>query len=62
MEHPEKIVLVLNRFEHNIVLRALNELRNGMLEHDQPSDTVDDVLLKVIDAPQRKARTRDEAR
>ena len=46
-------------------LRALNELRNDLLEEQRDPGPVEDVLLKTIDAPSqkgRKAKRRDEAR
>lgn len=32
MERQEKVVLTLDSYEHGIMIRALNELRNDMLE------------------------------
>ena len=63
MEKQEKVVLTLDSYEHGIMIRALNELRNDMLEEDP--GPVEDVLLKTIDAPaqkDKKAKRRDEAR
>lgn len=38
-------------------------MRNDLLEEERPTDIVDEVLLKVIDAPAKKVRRRnDEAR
>ena len=48
-----------------IMIRALNELRNDMLEEQRDPGPVEDVLLKTIDAPaqkDKKAKRRDEAR
>ena len=53
MEKQEKVVLTLDPYEHGIMIRALNELRNDLLE---------DVLLKTIEAPPKKGKRRDEAR
>ena len=59
----EKRVLTLDRYEHSVVVNALNEMRNDLLEEERPTDIVDEVLLKVIDAPAKKVRCRnDEAR
>ena len=33
MEKQEKVVLTLDSYEHGIMIRALNELRNDMLEN-----------------------------
>ena len=63
MERQDKVVLTLDSYEHGIMIRALNELRNDLLEEQR--GPVEDVLLKTIDAPSqkdRKAKRRDEAR
>ena len=62
MERTEKRVLTLDRYEHGVVINALNEMRNDLLEEERPTDIVDEVLLKVIDAPTKKEKRRDEAR
>ena len=62
MERTEKRVLTLDRYEHGVVINALNETRNDLLEEERPTDIVDEVLLKVIDAPTKKEKRRDEAR
>ena len=62
MERTEKRVLTLDRYEHGVVINALNEMRHDLLEEERPTDIVDEVLLKVIDAPTKKEKRRDEAR
>lgn len=62
MERTEKRVLTLDRYEHGVVINALNEMRNDLLEEERPTDFLDEVLLKVIDAPTKKEKRRDEAR
>lgn len=63
MGKQEKRVLTLDSYEHGVVVNALNEMRNDLLEEERPTDIVDEVLLKVIDAPAKKVRCRnDEAR
>ena len=62
MEKTEKRVLTLDRYEHGVVINALNEMRNDLLEEERPTDIVDEDLLKVIDAPTKKEKRRDEAR
>ena len=52
----EKRGLTLDRYEHGVVSNALNEMRNDLLEEERPTDIVDEVLLKVIDAPAKKVR------
>ena len=62
MERTEKRVLTLDRYEHGVVINALNEMRNDLLEEERPTDILDEVLLKVNDAPTKKEKRRDEAR
>ena len=56
----ERKVMTLNPREEDTLIVALNEKRNDLLEERKPTDDVDDVLLKVIDAPSRKFRVRDD--
>ena len=63
MEKKDKRVVTLDRYEHGVIVNALNDKRNDLWEEKRPTDIVDEVLLKVIDAPTRKVRCRcDEAR
>ena len=62
MGKEEKRVLTLDKYEHGVVVNALNEMRNDLLEEQRYTDIVDEVLLKAIDAPTKKVRGRDEAR
>ena len=59
MPKEEKRVLTLNKYEHGVVVNALNEMRNDLICEDRSTDIVDEVLLKTIDAP---VRSRDETR
>ena len=62
MERQEKVVLILDPYEHGIMIRALNELRNDLLEAKRDPGPVEDVLIKAIEAPPKKGKRRDEAR
>ena len=63
MEKQEKRVLTLDKYEHGVVINALNEMRNDLIEEERPTDIVDEVLLKTIDAPSKKVKYKaDEAR
>lgn len=62
MGKEEKRVLTLVKYEHGVVVNALNEMRNDLLEEQRSTDIVDEVLLKAIDAPIKKVKCRDEAR
>ena len=56
MAQEEKRVLTLDQYEHGVVINALNEMRNDLIGENRPTDAVDDVLLKAIDAPTKKVR------
>ena len=47
-------ILELDKFEIGIVINALNEFRTKLIREDKETDVVDEVLLKVLDAPEKK--------
>ena len=47
-------ILKLDKYEHGITINALNTLRTLLIEEKRETDSVDNLLLKVIDAPTRK--------
>lgn len=56
MGKEEKRILMLDKYEHGVVINALNEMRNDLIGEERPTDIVDEVLLKTIDAPIKKVR------
>ena len=59
----EKRVITVDDFEQNLMINGINEFRNMLLEQGMPTEDVDKLLIKVIDAPpQRKRRLDREAR
>lgn len=52
-------MLLLDSFEQRVLIEALADRRNDFIEAEKPTDDVNSVLLKVIDAPDKK-RSRDE--
>ncbi|MCL6557594.1 MAG: hypothetical protein K6U74_02105 [Firmicutes bacterium] len=60
----EERLLTLDPYEHGIMVKALNKLRNDQIEEQRPTDAVDELLLKTIDAPtkKQKRRSHNEAR
>lgn len=58
----EQRIVALDPYEEGAVITALNDMRNKELEDEKPTDFVDDLLLKILHAPQKKVRVRDEAR
>lgn len=47
-------ILELDKYEIGIVINALNDLRNRLLNAKEDTEPVDEVLLKAIDAPEKK--------
>lgn len=58
----EERILKLDNYEHGVVVNALNELRNDLIEEQRPIDAVDDLLLKTIDAPARRQKHREDGK
>lgn len=47
-------ILELDKYELGIVINALNELRNKLIQEQKETDAIDEVLLKTLDAPEKK--------
>ena len=47
-------ILELDKYELGIIINALNEFRNKLIREKNETDFVDEVLLKVLDAPEKK--------
>lgn len=59
-----KRVITVDPFEHDLLINGFNEFRNQLLEKEKPTEDVDVLLLKIIDAPylREKRRASYEAR
>ena len=55
----EERALTLDDYEYVVVVNALNELRNDLIKDERPTDAVDELLLKTIDAPTKKAQKKE---
>ena len=53
-----KKVLTFGQDEQEMMVRSLYDMRNSALERNIPTEEVEDLILKVIDAPTRKERWR----
>lgn len=47
-------VLELDKYEFGIIINALNEFRNRLIDMSEDTTYVDEVLLKILDAPDKK--------
>ena len=52
-----KYCLTMNRQEWKMVIESLNNLRNKLITAGRYTDAVDDVLVKIANAPVKKAKT-----
>lgn len=58
----ETTILELNDYEKRVLIEALNDRRNDLIESDRCPYDVSDLLLRVIDAPTRKKERDRDAR
>ena len=60
----DKRVITVDSFEHDLLINGFNEFRNQLLEEEKPTEDIDILLLKIIDAPylREKRRASYEAR
>ena len=50
----KKYYIVLDDFERRVIVNCLNEMRNKIIADCKYTDAVDEVLLKIIGAKQKK--------
>ena len=52
----EKVVVTLDDFEQRLLVSGLADFRNDLIREDKPTEDVDDLIQKVIDAPTQKEK------
>lgn len=58
----DKVVVALDSFEQRLMVSALTDFRNELIREERPTEDVDVLLLKVIDAaPQKERKKADRA-
>ena len=50
----EKRVVELTNFEYRLMVGGLASFRNDLIRDEKPTEDVNELLLKVIDAPKKK--------
>ncbi len=50
----KKYYIVFDEYERGIIINALNDKRNALIKEGRYTDAVDEVLLKVINARQKR--------
>ena len=53
-----KYYIAIDEYERRIIINSLNNLRNKLIEDGRYTDAVDDVLVKVVNAPIKKFKVR----
>lgn len=56
MSADEKVVVTLDDFEQRLLVNGLTDFRNDLLREDRPTEDINELILKVIDAPTRKEK------
>ena len=54
----EKKVVTLDDFELRLMVSGLMDFRNDLLRDEKPTEDINDLILKVIDAPTKKEKRR----
>ena len=52
----KKYYIALDDFERRVVINGLNQFRTQLISVGKQTDALDEVLLKIIDAKQKKFR------
>ena len=54
----EKKVVTLDDFEQRLMVSGLMDFRNDLLRDEKHTEDINDLILKVIDAPTKKEKRR----
>ncbi len=52
----ERVIVALDGFELRLLVNGLNEFRTNLREDGRPTEDVDDLILKIINAPTKKQK------
>ncbi len=50
----KKYYIAFDRYEQGIMINALNEMRNRLIQEGRYTDAVDDLIVKICDAKTKK--------
>lgn len=56
MAGEEKKVLIIDNNEQGLMVNGLMDFRNHLLSQDKPTEDVNKLIIRIIDAPARKVR------
>lgn len=54
----EKKVVTPDDFEQRLMVSGLMDFRNDLLRDEKPTEDINDLILKAIDAPTKKEKRR----
>ncbi|EJX01035.1 hypothetical protein EVA_10860 [gut metagenome] len=54
--------IALDDYEHGIVIRSLNDEKTDLMQQGKSTDAVDDLFIKVGNAPQKKFKVVERKR
>ena len=54
----EKKVVTLDDFEQRLMVSGPMDFRNDLLRDEKPTEDINDLILKAIDAPTKKEKRR----
>ncbi|MDD2957371.1 MAG: hypothetical protein PHR92_02425 [Lachnospiraceae bacterium] len=55
----KKYYMVLDDYEHSLLIHALNDKRNELIQDGKYTDAVDEVLVKVVEASRKKFKIKN---
>lgn len=51
-------MIEVDDFDHRLLVNSIMEFRNKVIQEGVPTEDVDDLLLRIIDAPVKKPKWR----
>jgi hypothetical protein len=58
MKSCAKVIVALDDFEQRLMVNGLADFRNDLIREEKPTEDIDDLLLKIINAPVQKDKRR----
>lgn len=55
----KKYHLALDDYERSLLIHALNDKRNELIQNGKYTDAVDEILVKIIEAPKKKFKIKN---
>lgn len=52
----ERYHIAFDDYEQGIVIRSLNDERTSLIEQDKPTEDLDDLIIKIGNAPKRRVK------